>query len=209
MTIVLVIVALLVGGMLVPLSAQRDLQSSRETERRMAEIREALLGFAAIYGRLPCPTSETDPNSVKYGLEDAACIEIEGYLPWRSLGVDPVDAWGSPRSSASDPFVGHWRYRADKNFVTSISLTTTTGSALVVQDANGNSLTTLSDSPVAVIYSNGPDQLANGKNEDTQNGPQTDPIYESSDRSPTFDDQLIWIGRPLLFNRLISAGRLP
>ena len=209
MTIVLVIVALLVGGMLVPLSAQRDVQNIKETERRMAEIKEAVLGFAAIHGRLPCPTSETDPNSDNYGLEDAACIEVEGYLPWKSLSVSPIDAWGSPRSSAAAPFVGHWRYRADKNFVTSVSLTTATGSALVVQNANGNSLTTLTDGPVTVIYSTGPDRVANGKNEDTQSGPETDPTYQSSDRSPTYDDQLIWIGRPLLFNRLISASKLP
>lgn len=61
----------------------------------MAEIKEAVLGFAAIHGRLPCPTSETDPNSDNYGLEDAACIEVEGYLPWKSLSVSPIDAWGA------------------------------------------------------------------------------------------------------------------
>lgn len=209
LAIVLVIVALLIGGMMVPLSTQRDIQNSRETEHRLGEIKEALLGFAAIYVRLPCPTTETDPASTKYGLEDATCVEIEGYLPWKSLGIRETDAWGSVRSSTTDPFVGYWRYRVDKNFVTSISITTATGSALVVQDNNGNALTAPAHSPVAIVYSTGPDLVANGKNEDTQNGPQTDPTYQSSDRSPTFDDQLIWIGRPLLFNRLISAGKLP
>lgn len=209
LAIVLVIVALLIGGMMVPLSTQRDLQKSRETGHRLSEIKEALLGFAAIYVRLPCPTTETDPASNKYGLEDATCVEVEGYLPWRSLGIRETDAWGSVRSSTTDPFVGYWRYRVDKNFVTSISITTATGSALVVQDNNGNALTATAHSPVAIVYSAGPDLVANGKNEDTQSGPQTDPIYQSSDRSPTFDDQLIWIGRPLLFNRLISAGKLP
>ncbi len=205
LAIVLVIVSLLIGGMMVPLSTLRDIQNSKETERRLSEIKEALLGFAAINVRLPCPTTTTDPASTQYGLEDATCVEVEGYLPWKSLGIRETDAWGSVRSSATDPFVGYWRYRVDKNFVTSISLATATGSALAVQDANGNALT----APVAIVYSTGPDLVANGKNEDTQSGPQTDPIYQSSNRSPTFDDQLIWIGRPLLFNRLISAGQLP
>lgn len=205
LAIVLVIVSLLIGGMMVPLSTLRDIQNSKETERRLSEIKEALLGFAAINVRLPCPTTTTDPASTQYGLEDATCVEVEGYLPWKSLGIRETDAWGSVRSSATDPFVGYWRYRVDKNFVTSISLATATGSALAVQDANGNALT----APVAIVYSTGPDLVANGKNEDTQSGPQTDPIYQSSNRSPTFDDQLIWIGRPLLFNRMISAGQLP
>ena len=209
MTIVLVIVALLIGGMLVPLSMQRDIQNTKETDRRLSEIKEALLGFAAINGRLPCPSTEMDPASVSYGVEDAACVEVEGYLPWKSLGVPETDAWGSPRSVSTEPFVGYWHYRVDKNFVTSISLTTTTGSSLVVQDANGNALTAATSSPIAIVYSTGPNLVRNGMNVNTLGGPQADPIYQSSERTSSFDDQLIWVSRPLLVNRLIAAGKLP
>ena len=92
LTIVLVIVALLVGGMLVPLSAQRDLGRASETQRQLAEIKEALLGFAVANGRLPRPaTSLADGvENPAVCADDAACT---GYLPWAVLGVKKTDAW--------------------------------------------------------------------------------------------------------------------
>ena len=92
LTIVLVIVALLVGGMLVPLSAQRDLGRASETQRQLAEIKEALLGFAVANGRLPRPATSLDDGAENPVLcaDDAACT---GYLPWAVLGVKKTDAW--------------------------------------------------------------------------------------------------------------------
>lgn len=57
LAIVLVIVALLVGGMLVSLSTSRDLASEKETQKQLASINEALLGYAAAQQRLPCPAA--------------------------------------------------------------------------------------------------------------------------------------------------------
>jgi prepilin-type N-terminal cleavage/methylation domain-containing protein len=208
LAIVLVIVALLIGGMLLPLSAQRDIQNSNETQKQLSEIKEALLGFAVINGRLPCPTTITDPAAAGYGIEDAACNNIEGYLPWKSLGVSEIDAWGTKRSATADPFNGYWRYRVDGAFTVTFTLNTTPNSALVIQNAAGNSMT-LANNLVAIVYSTGPDRTANGQNVDTDAGAATDPTYESGDRSPTFDDMVIWISRPILFNRMISAGKLP
>lgn len=210
LAIVLVIVALLIGGMLVPLSAQREIQRSNETQRKLSEIKEALLGFAVINGRLPCPTTTTDPANANYGIEDAACINIEGYLPWKSLGVEEIDAWGSKRTASADPFYGFWRYRVDSAFSIAFTLNTNPSSALVIQDASGNVLTQASpNSPIAIVYSTGPDKTANGLNVDTDAAATTDPLYQAGDLSPIFDDIAIWIGRPVLFNRMISAGKLP
>lgn len=55
LAMVLVIVGLLLGGLLIPLSSQQDLQSRQATEKSLIDIREALIGFAVINGRLPCP----------------------------------------------------------------------------------------------------------------------------------------------------------
>lgn len=204
LAIALVIVALLIGGMLVPLSTQRDIHNVRETKKQLAEIREALLGFAIIKGRLPCHSSQTDPAAADYGIEDTPCTNAEGYLPWRTLGVTEVDAWGSPRLAASDPFPGYWRYRVVTAYAMAFTLTTPPPSALIVQDASGKALTASSpDGPVAVIYSTGPDLVANGQNT------TIDATYQASERSQNFDDILVWIGRPILFNRLITARKLP
>jgi prepilin-type N-terminal cleavage/methylation domain-containing protein len=70
LAIVLFIVSLLIGGMLVPLSAQMEVRGRQETEHALSVIREALIGFAVVNGRLPCPapaTLATGANGV--GLE--------------------------------------------------------------------------------------------------------------------------------------------
>ena len=55
MAIVLMIVGLLLGGMLVPLSAQMDQRNISDTQKSLSEIKEALIGYAMANGRLPCP----------------------------------------------------------------------------------------------------------------------------------------------------------
>ena len=66
LAVVLMIVGLLLGGLFIPLSSQRDLQGRQTTEKALADIREALIGFAVINGRLPCPAqaniSDNDPT---------------------------------------------------------------------------------------------------------------------------------------------------
>jgi len=59
LAVVLVIVALLLGGLLVPFGSQRDIEMMRATDKSLVDIREALIGFAAINGRLPCPAQGT------------------------------------------------------------------------------------------------------------------------------------------------------
>lgn len=55
LAIVLFVVSLLIGGLLMPLSAQYEIRGRQETDKALANIREALIGFAVVNGRLPCP----------------------------------------------------------------------------------------------------------------------------------------------------------
>ena len=64
LSVVLFIVALLLGGLLVPFGSQRDIEMMRATDKSLVEIREALIGFAAINGRLPCPAQGTIASGV-------------------------------------------------------------------------------------------------------------------------------------------------
>jgi prepilin-type N-terminal cleavage/methylation domain-containing protein len=210
LSVVLVIVALLIGGMLVPLTVQKDIQNINETQKQLTEIKEALLGFAVINRRLPCPDTDTDPNAAGYGLEEASCaanLTAEGYLPWKTLGVSQIDAWGSRRVSATDPRNGDWRYRVDRNFALPITLATSFSvDGLSVKDGAGNALTTTTERPVAIVFSAGPNHISDGENATFEPVGGT---YQAGDRSPTFDDMVVWISRPILFNRMISAGVLP
>lgn len=107
MAVVLVIVGLMLGGLLVPLSAQMDMRGQSETNKKLDEIKDILIGYAMINGRLPCPA----PLSSTDGLEDTApaCTNTKdaggtvaiGYLPAATLGIYPqdnshlaLDGWG-------------------------------------------------------------------------------------------------------------------
>ncbi len=214
MAIVLAIVGLLMAGLLPSLSAQIEQQRRNETRKQMDEIKDALIGYTIANGHLPCPAQSLDPNNANYGLEKSTCasdVATEGGLPWKTLGVSETDAWGSKRSSASDP--GYWRYRVDRNFTTVFTLNTGfctgTNDCLLIKDSAGNNLTETSSSkehPVAIVYSTGADLNADGQNASYE---ATNGIYQSDVPNSNFDDMLIWIARPQLFNRMVTAGKLP
>lgn len=221
MAIVLFIIALLLGGLLPTVSSQIEIQRRNDTRKQLDEIRNALFGYATINGFLPCPTTTTDPASPNYGSADAPCIAnsttnatAEGYLPWKTLGISEMDAWGSKRTNNSDPWTGYWRYRVDRNFAgTAFSIGTGFGTCpgaysdcLVIKDSAGNSLTNTTERPVAIIYSTGHNLTADGLNTvfEGANG-----SYQSDVPSSTYDDILIWISRPQLLNRMVAAGKLP
>lgn len=206
MAVVLFIIAILLGGMLLPLSAQTEARRVEETRRSLADIREALLGYAIMNGRLPCPmsTAVTDPSNAAYGVAAATCAPgTEGLLPWKTLGVPESDSWGVRRTAVAEPFIGYWRYRIDDNYSSAFSLTTATASALTVWDGAGNRLSLAAEAPVAIVFSTGPDRVPNGRNA------VLDADFQGGEPSAGFDDILFWISRPLLFNRMVGAGKLP
>ncbi len=108
MMVVLLVVASLAVGLMIPLAAQVQLRRGEATRQQMDEARDALLGFAVAHGRLPCPAT---PDS--RGLEsfapggdagNGACATFHGgLLPAAALGLaglDPEgfvrDPWGAP-----------------------------------------------------------------------------------------------------------------
>lgn len=97
LAVVIAIVALLLGAILTPLATQHQVRKSKETERSLREIKEALIGYAMANGRLPCPDTDgdgvenTDPPVPP---EPPNCTNVEGILPWQTLGVIPTDSWG-------------------------------------------------------------------------------------------------------------------
>ncbi len=123
LAIVLFIVSLLIGGLLMPLSAQNEIRGRQETDKALANIREALIGFAVVNGRLPCPADRTIASGASNagmevttgtganltcactttssgiaGTSSNACNEttpgyVTGVLPWATLGLAETDVW--------------------------------------------------------------------------------------------------------------------
>lgn len=216
MAVVLVIFAALLGGLILPLTAQQDLKNLEATRNSLKTINEALIGFIVLNGRLPCPSTQTDPTHADYGLEDSTCIANyanEGYLPWRTLGVVETDEWGERRSSAASNWNGYWRYRIDRNFTRTnlfntniIATPPTWGDTLSIQDSAGNIVSSTNERPIAIIYSTGKNLVANGQNSTFE---ATNGIYESNSVTTNYDDLMIWITRPTVVSRITAANKLP
>jgi prepilin-type N-terminal cleavage/methylation domain-containing protein len=227
LTVVLVIVALLIGGLMVPLSTQQDIRGRQDTEKALSEIREALIGFAVVNGRLPCPaTPAVASGTAGAGVEATtgsgstlACTSAAGVLPWATLGLPETDAWGN-----------RFTYRVTLNFARGIPQTTfgctpasdpvsaafalcTPGDISVLTTASGGAI--VSSAVPAAVLSHG--KLAVGAYNTAGNlisGAAGDQA-ENSDADATFvssfaiDDQLVWLSPNLLMNRMIAAGKLP
>ena len=118
--IVTLILGLMVAGVLGTVTNQINQGRVSATQRQLDEIREALLGFAAGKGYLPCPDTDGDgiENAPNRGVATLlACTNVEGFLPWVTLGVSQTDAWGirfryrikdefARASAANSPAVG-------------------------------------------------------------------------------------------------------
>lgn len=227
LAIVLLIVSLLAGGMMMPLSAQMDLRNTNDSKMQLDEIKEVLLGFAAVNGRLPCPDSDTDPAAAGYGIEEASCTAdaaVEGFLPWKTLGVREFDAWGSSWQSAVLPRRGHWRYRIERQYADAATLRLRIllpgvsscnntdpfpDDCLKIRNAAGVPLNADTERPVAIVFSTGANNQADGENASFEANKTGHPTYQASERSASFDDMMVWISRSSLANRMIAAGRLP
>src|SRR4249920_1206247 len=108
LSVVVLVVTLLIGGLLVPLSTQVEQRNISDTQQRLAQIQDALIGFAIAHGRFPCPaTVSSPPQPTDLGVEDpptgtGVCTHpIDGYVPGTTLGLTnldsqgfAVDAWG-------------------------------------------------------------------------------------------------------------------
>ena len=104
LAVALVIVAMLLGSILVPLTRQVENRKVDETQRLLEQAREALLGYVAARGYFPCPATATtngaEPNATTdtpAGPTDhntGVCGTYYGFLPAVQLGFTPVDSQG-------------------------------------------------------------------------------------------------------------------
>lgn len=232
--VVVVIVGFLLAGLMTMLAAQQAAQRSQENRRLMLQAKEALLGFVAINGRLPCPA---DPTSVSgtagAGVERAPTATgctggTVGVLPWTSLGLPETDAWHR-----------RFTYRVSAFFARTVDPTRaasqygcasappvaptraafalcTPGDNVVRATAGGADLVT--DAP-AVLVSHGPNgwnaflptgsaMAASGDADETENG-NGDAIFVDKTPTDAYDDATDWLAAPVVMNRAVQSGRLP
>lgn len=228
--VVLVIVAILLAGIVPTLSSQMEQKNRNETKKKLEEIKEALIGYAVINGRLPCPAA---PNTT--GVEAFAsggnasngnCANFwNGFVPASTLGLTGLDSAGY--------IVDGWNNRIRYAVTTSnanaftTSITSTTGMTLsgmnpdlvVCPTASTSSTSCSAGSPLTtsapvVIYSTGPNGSSGGTSADEAENPNpnsadNDRVFASHDAGPNFDDLVVWLSLNTLLNRMVAAGKLP
>lgn len=207
MAIVMVVLGLLLGGILMPLSTQMEKKDRDETQKVLQDIRDALIGYAMANGRLPCPDTDGD------GIIDMSgtCTNVQGTIPWVDLGVGKDDAWGQ---SFTYRVTGSF---ADNTDGTGCGVATAGISFELCSTADINILDASTGNPVAnqipvIVIAHGSNWATTTSADESENT-DTDTIFvdrrPSMNAAPTFDDQVIWISSNILKTKLVSAGRLP
>lgn len=218
--VALFIMALLLGSILVPLTTQVEQRQISDTEKIMADINAALLGFVAANGYLPCPDTSVPPNGTE-NISGTQCATISssvahGILPYQTLGLGASDAWGN-----------RFRYAVREEFArrpTAFTLSTTADIRVCTAQTCG-ATERLVTTAVAVVVSHG----RNGKGATTVAGtgipaPTGTDELENTDAdkdfvsrirtdigsaSGEFDDIVNWLALPALMNRMVTVGKLP
>jgi len=201
-----------------------DVARERQTLVAMGQAREALIGYALRYGRLPRPAvSATDGQESP--LPCAAESSCTGFLPWVTLGINAQDGWGkllrysvSPDFTQSPIVVSE--AVAGKRVLTRLdsgapaylagqaqcSLLAQCVPAVLLSAGRYN----LGTSPQGVAQSNG----AQGNIDEIHNNSGANDFISrraSSDATRPggeFDDLVTWVPLKLLYLRMSAAGQL-
>lgn len=228
LAIVLFVLALMLGGLLMPLASRLEAEERKQTEDLMMEVREVLYGFALKNGRLPCPDCRDNTGgcaaaTADDGVEDRigavgsqTCATEVGNIPWADLAVQRTDAWGR-----------NFTYRVRDDFADDPALGTPTGESCTANP--GTSFTLCSDGDIdvvdtagttnyvarfvpAIIVSYGRNALQTPSANELENSDNDTTFVDrgfSQQAGAEFDDLLIWISPHVLRNRMLQAGLLP
>ena len=220
LAVVLTIIGLVIGSLLIPLTTQIDVTNIQRTDVTLEQIKEALVNYATLYSRLPCPASDGNTGREDLNLchqecnggtnEIGLCLQgtpsEEGFLPWANLGVSQYDAWGNLL-----------KYRVDINYVAGITkellelVASNYSNNIVIQDNWGAS------EVVAVIVSDGKKgpQVATAVSELFIPAVSAATVCEQSKVCYTQGDYIYntavlkSVSTTELFHRLVTAGKLP
>ena len=224
LAVVLFIVMLLLGGLLPTVSSQIEQQKRNETRKQLDEIQQALMGYAIINKRLPCPADPTKASTASgAGLENVSgtnCASINsnnisvGVLPWATLGLKETDAW-ERRFTYAVTSGGTNSFTSTSSL---IALTKTGQLSIMNADSGGNSIASSIPAVILSAGANGagaytsagsPPLAASANADELRNANTSTNYFVSHDFRSDFDDMVVWITPGTLFNRMVAAGQLP
>jgi type II secretory pathway pseudopilin PulG len=213
LAVALFVLMLLLSSIVVPLTTRVEQRKISDTRRALDEARDALIGFAAANGRLPCPASGTSNGNESFAAggstANGSCSNFfDGFLPAVTLGLTAtdnqgyaVDGWGLEQNRI--------RYAVSNQTVNSITnpLTRTGGMSSVglsnlaaaqflyvcnsgsgvTAGTNCGTAVALASNAMAILYSVGPNAATGGTGTDEAENPN--PNGGSADRIFVSHDQ--------------------
>lgn len=221
MALVMVVMALLLSGLMRPLLNNREQLMQRRDALMLADAREALLGFAARHGRLPCPATATSGGTE--ATTAAGCAVYGGYLPVVELGLlGPLDGTGRLLNPWSEPL----RYAlsdadedadgvadfAGSGAMRRVGLAQLQGSLKVLhwQGGDCDQLQLRASHVVALLYSPGSTQHPSSAEQLNQAmGTEYATGGHSQSQGCGYDDRLSWVSDSALFSVMLRARQLP
>lgn len=223
MAVVLVILSALLGGLLVSFSEVQESKNRNAAEQQVAEMLEALYGFAQANGRLPCPATATS-GGFEAPVGGGACTQRFGFIPSATLGLTgSVDA----QSLLTDPWLSQYRYAVTNSNANAFTSTNGMRNATIAAlapafriCAQAACTTIIANAVPAVVLSLGPDwatftaaevdatENAEGTTAGFRHGNDNDWVSTGYIEA-VFDDVISWISPNILYTRMISAGQLP
>lgn len=236
--IALAVAAVLATALAIPLGAQLQLARFHEARRQLDEARDALFGFAAAHGRLPCPATAASRGEEAFAIGGDAgngrCADFHaGFLPGAALGLSPLDDAGFVRDPWQTP-ANRVRYAVAGAPVNGIEYPLTRANGMQAAtlpglgDASqylfvcatgegagpagcGAAANHLTRRAAFVLVSPGPNAAAaSAPGSDDLLNIDGDASFIARDPSAQgFDDVVHWGSINALVHRMVSAGRLP
>jgi len=236
--IALAVLALALTALAVPLASQVQMRRFDEARRQLEEAREAILGFAAAHGRLPCPATAATRGYEAFAAggdpSNGRCADFHGgFLPAAALALGPLDDEGFLR----DPWTtraNRVRYAVHAGTINGVlqPLTSAAGMARATLPGLGeaahylfvcasgatagpsgcgpaaNQLTRRAAFVVLSLGPNAGEAPAPG-GEESRNLDADAAFVSREAAADGFDDVVQWGSIHLLVHRLVAAGRLP
>jgi len=226
LSIVLVIVGTLAASAVIPLSSSVRQARYKQTDGQLESIREAMHGYLASNGKLPCPVEIESDIAVNTD-ESNVCSRAFGGVPAVAIGVMGergangvlLDRWGRPiyyavsmTDSEASGTRGYpdWLSVGEPSSVGAGNLTadlqlcrSTASKACARRNLVANQI-------VWVIYSLGERDDNKGLQAENQDDDNVFTIsaYSMNAEQP-FDDQIIWASRSEVVYWLLKANWLP
>lgn len=234
MAVVLMILGTLMSGVLVAVSQTTENNRRSSALAQLRQVEDALYGYAQTNERLPCPATNTSSGRQSPDTATGNCTTAHGFVPAATLNFfGPtnddgllLDPWQNPVrysiASLDSDSDGNYDFANTQDiaslFTTPALISAGVANMLRICDTSACAGAVVADLVPALVYTMGADWASFTSANELENAEATmgnyaianDNQFVVTDYSEDlYDDQLNWLSPYILFNRMISAGKLP